>query len=204
MNINWAEILRLLALLLGVIAFVALNAAYLVWLERKESGHIQRRIGPKEVGWFGLLQPLADALKLMTKQLIAPDGADKILFWIAPILVMVPSIMSFVTIPYSQTLVARNLNVGLLAVFAFASVNVLGLLLGAWGSRNKYAVIAAARVVSQNVAYEVPMLVIIVTLVMITGTLNLERFPPGVQPAHARGLPDIFRVHAGRDQPRPF
>jgi NADH-quinone oxidoreductase subunit H len=173
MTIDW-ELVRLLALLLGVIMFVALNAAYLVWLERKEAGHIQRRIGPKEVGPYGLLQPVADGLKLMTKQLIVPEGADRLLFMAGPILVMVPAIMSFVTIPYSETLVARNLDVGLLAVFAFASVNVLGLLLGAWGSRNKYAVISAARVVSQNVAYEVPMLVVVVTMVMVTGTLNLQ------------------------------
>lgn len=168
------EVIRVVAFIAGIIGFVAFNAAYLVWLERKEAGHIQRRIGPKEVGPYGLFQPMADGLKLMTKQLIVPTGVDSILFMIAPILVMVPAIMCFVTIPYSDSLVARNLDLGLLAIYAFASVNVLGLLLGAWGSRNKYAVIAAARVVSQNVAYEVPMLVIIVTIVMITGTMNLH------------------------------
>jgi len=173
------EVLRLLAFLVGIIAFAALNAAYLVWLERKEAGHIQRRIGPKEVGPFGLLQPLADGIKLMTKQLIVPAGVDPVLFKLAPILVMVPAIMSFVTIPFSETLVARNLDLGLLAIFAFASVNVLGLLMGAWGSRNKYAVIAAARVVSQNVAYEIPMLITVVSLVMISGSLNLMEIVAG-------------------------
>ena len=97
------EIIRLLAFLIGVIAFAALNAAYLVWLERKEAAHIQRRIGPKEVGPFGLLQPLVDGINLMTKQLIVPAGVDPVLFKIAPILVMVPAIMSFVTIPFSDT-----------------------------------------------------------------------------------------------------
>jgi NADH-quinone oxidoreductase subunit H len=168
------ELIRMLAFLIGVIGFVALNAAYLVWLERKEAGHIQRRIGPKEVGPYGLLQPMADGLKLMSKQVFVPDGADKALFMLAPMLVMIPAIMSFVTIPFADTLVPRNLDVGLLAVFAFASVNILGLLIGAWGSRNKYAIIAAARVVSQNVAYEIPMLVIVVTMVMVTGSLNLH------------------------------
>jgi NADH-quinone oxidoreductase subunit H len=169
------EVIRLLIFLVGIIAFAALNAAYLVWLERKEAGHIQRRIGPKEVGPFGLLQPLADGIKLMTKQLIVPAGVDPVLFRIAPILVMIPAIMGFVTIPFSETLVARNLDIGLLAVYAFASVNVLGLLIGAWGSRNKYAVISAARVVSQNVAYEIPMLVTVVSLVMVSGTMNLSK-----------------------------
>ncbi|MBU4229920.1 MAG: NADH-quinone oxidoreductase subunit H, partial [Proteobacteria bacterium] len=112
------EIIRLLAFLVGVIAFAALNAAYLVWLERKEAAHIQRRIGPKEVGPFGLLQPLVDGIKLMTKQLIVPAGVDPVLFKIAPILVMVPAIMSFVTIPFSDTLVARELDLGLLVIFA--------------------------------------------------------------------------------------
>lgn len=168
------EVLRLAAFLVGIIAFVALNAAYLVWLERKQAGHIQRRIGPKEVGPYGLLQPIADGLKLMSKQLFIPDGADALLFKLGPVLVMTPAVMVFVTIPYSEVLVPRNLDVGLLAIFAFASINVLGLLLGAWGSRNKYAIISAARVVSQNVAYEIPMLVVVVTVVMISGTLNLS------------------------------
>lgn len=170
----YSEVVWLLGSLLVVIGFVALNAAYLVWVERKGAGHIQRRIGPKEVGPFGLLQPLADGVKLMTKQLFVPKGADTVLFKIAPILVMVPAIMSFVTIPFSETLVARNMNIGLLMIFAFASVNVLGLLLGAWGSRNKYAVISAVRIVSQNIAYEIPMLLTVVTVVFVTKTYNLH------------------------------
>jgi len=169
-----AELIRLVAYLVGIIIFVALNAAYLVWVERKGAGRIQRRIGPKEVGPWGLFQPIADGLKLMTKQLIVPDGADAALFKIAPVLVMAPAIMCFVTIPFSDYLAPRNLDVGLLAIFAFASVNVLGLLLGAWGSRNKFAIISAARVVSQNVAYEIPMLVVVVTIVMVSGSLNLH------------------------------
>lgn len=170
----YSEMLRLLGYLIGFLVFVALNAAYLVWVERKVAGHIQRRIGPKEVGPYGLLQPLADGLKLMTKQVFIPKDSDGVLFCLGPVLVMTPAFMSFVTIPYTEGLVARNLNLGLLAIYAFASVNVLGLLLGAWGSRNKYAVISAARVVSQNVAYEIPMLLVVVSLVMVMGTLNLN------------------------------
>lgn len=167
-------VLRLLFFLVGLIAFAALNAAYLVWLERKGAAYFQRRIGPKEVGPFGLLQPLADGVKLMSKQLFMPDGVDPILFRLAPIFVLTPAVMSFVTIPFGESLVARDINIGLLMIFAFASVNVLALLAGAWGSRNKYAVISAARVVSQNVAYEIPMLVTVVAMVMVTHTLNLN------------------------------
>jgi NADH-quinone oxidoreductase subunit H len=174
MNFLSSEPVRVLAFLIGVIAFAALNAAYLVWLERKEAGHMQLRIGPKEVGPFGLLQPIVDGIKLMTKQLFVPKDCDRLLFMVAPLLIMVPAIMSFVTIPFSETLVARDINIGLLMIFAFASVNVLGLLLGGWGSGNKYAIIAAARTVSQNVAYEIPMLLTVIGVVMVSGTLNLN------------------------------
>jgi NADH-quinone oxidoreductase subunit H len=165
------ELLRVILFIIFVLSFAGLNAAY---LERKGAGHIQRRIGPKEVGPYGLLQPLADGAKLMTKQLFLPKGVDPILFMVAPLMVMVPAIMSFCVIPFSEAFVAREINLGLLMIFAFASVNVLGLLLGAWGSANKYAVIAAARTVSQNVAYEIPMLITTITMVMVTNTMNLN------------------------------
>ncbi|HQB39774.1 MAG TPA: NADH-quinone oxidoreductase subunit NuoH [Deltaproteobacteria bacterium] len=170
----YVEPLRLLLYLAGLIMFVAANAAYLVLLERKVAGHIQLRIGPKENGPFGLLQPLADGIKLMTKQLLTPSGIDPILFRIAPVMVMVPAIMSFVVIPFSDSIVARNMDIGLLVVLAFATINFLGLLLGAWGSRNKYAIMSAARVVSQNIAYEIPMLVTIVAIIMVSGSLNMH------------------------------
>ncbi len=168
------NVVEMLIYLVGIIAFAAGNAAYLVWVERKGAAHIQRRTGPKEVGPYGLLQPLADGAKLMSKQLIIPDGVDKPLFMVAPLIAMVPAIMIFVTIPFSDSIIARDINLGLLMIFAFASVNVLALLLGGWASRNKYAVISAARAVSQNVAYEIPMLIIAITIVMVSGSMNLK------------------------------
>ncbi|MBU0730367.1 MAG: NADH-quinone oxidoreductase subunit NuoH [Proteobacteria bacterium] len=168
------EVVRLLIFLVGIIGFAALNAAYLVWVERKGAAHIQRRIGPKEVGPFGLIQPLADGVKLMTKQLLVPAGVDPILFKVAPILLLVPAIMSFLVIPFSEDLVGRDINIGLLMIFAFASVNVFGVLIGGWGANNKYAVISAARAVSQNVAYEIPMLLIVISIVMVSNTMNLN------------------------------
>jgi NADH-quinone oxidoreductase subunit H len=168
------ETFRAVMYIIGMIIFVALNAAYLVLMERKVAGHVQVRPGPTENGPFGILQPMADGLKLMTKQLLIPDSVDPILFRIAPVMVMVPAIMSFVTMPFSDNIAARNMDVGLLVVFAFATINVMGLLLGAWGSRNKYAVFSAARVVSQNIAFEIPMLIIVVTMIMVSGSLNLH------------------------------
>ena len=168
-----AEPIRLLLFLAGILAFVGFNAAYLVWVERKGAGRIQRRPGPTEVGYAGLLQPIADALKLLTKQLIVPPGADAVLFRVAPVLVLVPAMISLAVIPFSETLVARDFNVGLVMVFAFGSINVMAIMLGGWASRNKYAIISAARIVSQDVAYEIPMLLVVITLLMVTGTMSL-------------------------------
>jgi NADH-quinone oxidoreductase subunit H len=121
-----------------------------------------------------LLQPIADALKLMSKQLIVPAGVDSLLFRVAPLLVMAPAMISLAVIPFGQSLTARNINVGLLMIFALGSINVMALMLGGWASRNKYSVIAAARVVSQNIAYEIPMLLVVITLAMACGTMNLQ------------------------------
>src|SRR5512143_2684166 len=110
---------RLLIFLVGMLAFVGLNAAYLVWVERKGAGRFQRRPGPTEVGPAGLIQPIADAAKLMSKQLIVPAGADATLFRLAPLLMMSPAMMSLAVIPWGQSLAARNINVGLLMIFAF-------------------------------------------------------------------------------------
>jgi NADH-quinone oxidoreductase subunit H len=173
------EPIRLLAYLAGVMAFVGLNAAYLVWVERKGAARFQRRPGPTEVGPAGLLQPLADAAKLLSKQLLVPPDADRALFRIAPVLVMAPALMCLVTIPFGAELGARSVDLGLVMVFAFGSINVMAIMLGGWASRNKYAIISAARIVSQNVAYEIPMMLVVITLLMMTGTTNLQGIVEG-------------------------
>jgi NADH-quinone oxidoreductase subunit H len=165
---------RLVLYLVGILAFVGLNAAYLVWVERKGAARFQRRPGPTEVGPEGLLQPIADAIKLMTKQVLVPPTADRTLFRLAPVLVMAPGLMCLATIPFSAALGAIDFNLGLVMVFAFGSINVMAVMLGGWASRNKYAIISAARVVSQNVAYEIPMLLIVITMLMVTGTMSLR------------------------------
>jgi NADH-quinone oxidoreductase subunit H len=173
------EPFRLLAYLAGVMAFVGLNAAYLVWVERKGAARFQRRPGPTEVGPAGLLQPLADAAKLLSKQLLVPPDADRTLFRLAPVMVMAPALMCLATIPFGQALGARSLDLGLVMVFAFGSINVMAIMLGGWASRNKYAIISAARIVSQNVAYEIPMMLVVITLLMVTGTTNLQEIVEG-------------------------
>ena len=155
------------------IAFAALNAAYLVWAERRGAARIQRRPGPNINGPLGLLQPPLDGIKLMAKQLTIPGGADRAMFIAAPILAMFPAIMSFVTIPFSETIVAKNMNVGVLMIFAFASMGSMSLVFAGWSSRNKYAMMSSVRAVSQAVAYEIPMLITTITVVLIAGTMDL-------------------------------
>ena len=193
---------RLLAFLVGMMAFVGLNAAYLVWVERKGAARFQRRPGPTEVGWAGLLQPIADAAKLLSKQLIVPAGSDTTLFRVAPLLMMSPALMSLAVIPWGQSLAARNVNVGLLMIFAFGSINVMAIMLGGWSSRNKYAIISAARVVSQNVAYEIPMLLVVITMIMVTGTMNLSEIV--TQQAGAFWNWNLFKVWVNPLMPVTF
>jgi NADH-quinone oxidoreductase subunit H len=193
---------RLVLFLAGTMAFVGFNAAYLVWVERKGAARFQRRPGPTEVGPAGLLQPIADALKLLSKQVLVPPTADRILFRAAPVMVMAPALMCLATIPFGETLAARNLDLGLIMVFAFGSINVMAIMLGGWASRNKYAIISAARIVSQNVAYEIPMLLVVITLLMVTGTTNLHTIVE--QQAGGFWHWNIFRLAANPLMPVTF
>ena len=173
MHLLATEPIRLLVSILAIIAFVGINAMYLVLAERKGAGRIQNRPGPNEAGYGGWLQPPADVLKLLSKQIAVPPGADRILFCLAPLVVLTPAMMCLALVPFGDVLVARNINLGLVMVFSFGSINVMAMLLSGWGSRNKFAIMSAARVVSQNVAYEVPMLFVVITILMATGTTDL-------------------------------
>lgn len=165
-------LINVIAAAIIAVAFVALNAAYLVWCERKGAGFIQRRPGPTENGPWGLLQPPVDGIKLMTKQLMIPGGVDKALFMVAPVLAMFPALVSFVTLPFSENIVAHDMEIGVLVIFAMASFAGLSLLLAGWSSRNKYSMIASVRAVSQTIAYEIPMLITAITVVLIAGSVN--------------------------------
>lgn len=196
------EPVRLLAYLVGALSFVGVNAAYLVWVERKGAGRFQRRPGPNEVGFAGLLQPVADAIKLMSKQLIVPAGSDALLFRAAPLAMIAPALMCLAAIPFGESLGARDIDLGLIMVFAFGSINVLAVMLGGWASRNKYAIISAARVVSQNVAYEIPMLLVVITMLMVVGTTDLNEIVR--QQAGAFWHWNLFRLDANPLMPVTF
>jgi NADH-quinone oxidoreductase subunit H len=168
------ELVRMVVGLVALAAFVGLNAVVLVYMERKVAGHVQRRPGPFEVGPHGILQTLADAAKLIGKQLLTPDGADKYLYWLAPILAFLPVFVLFMPIPFGEDLYALDANLGVILILAYAGFAVLSLCLAGWASNNKWGLLGAARAVSQSVAYEIPLLLAVLAIAFTTGSLDLR------------------------------
>lgn len=157
-----------------LITFMAVGPIVYVYAERKIAGFMQDRLGPMRVGPWGLLQTVADAIKLMFKEAIFPSGADKLLFLIAPCLVVLGAFLSFVVIPFSSRLQAVDLNVGLFYVVAVSSLSTVGLIMAGWASNNKYALFGAMRSAAQIVSYEIPAVMSLMTVVMIVGSLSLQ------------------------------
>src|SRR5712691_810336 len=157
-----------------LITLMALGPIAYVYVETKIAGFMQDRIGPKRVGPHGLLQTIADAVKLMFKEAIYPAGADKLLFILAPCLVVVGAFMSFVVLPFSSRLQAVDLNVGVFYVVAVSSISTVGLIMAGWASNNKYALFGAMRSAAQIVSYEIPAVMVLLTVVMMVGSLSLQ------------------------------
>lgn len=169
------EILLRLVLAFGiVITFVALNALFLVWLERKVSAVIQNRMGPMEVGPIGLLQTMADALKLLGKEMITPGSVDRFAFLLAPIIAFLPAPLLVAAIPIAEGVGASDLNVGAIYLMAIANIAFIGILMAGWSSNNKYSLLGAMRAVAQNVSYEIPMLLAVLTVILMAGSLKLS------------------------------
>ncbi|MCK5322677.1 MAG: NADH-quinone oxidoreductase subunit NuoH, partial [Desulfobulbaceae bacterium] len=162
--------------------FIALNGMMLVYMERKVAGHMQRRLGPMEVGPHGILQTLVDGIKLIGKQYIPPYKIDRPLYLLAPVICFVPVVLAFITLPFSEKLQVRDLNVGLLVIFALGSMTVLSLFMAGWSSNNKYSLIGAFRSVSQSLAYEIPMLLSVLSIVLMTNTLSLREIVEAQSP----------------------
>src|SRR5712691_572882 len=157
-----------------LVTLMALGPIAYVYVETKIAGFMQDRIGPKRVGPHGLLQTIADALKLMFKEAIYPAGADKMLFILAPCLVVVGAFLSFVVLPFSSRLQAVDLNVGVFYVVAVSSISTVGLIMAGWASNNKYALFGAMRSAAQIVSYEIPAVMVLLTVVMMVGSLSLQ------------------------------
>jgi NADH-quinone oxidoreductase subunit H len=165
---------RMIVGLIGVIALVSVNALFLIWMERKVSAHMQLRPGPMEVGWHGAIQTVADAVKLMGKELITPEEVDKPIYWLAPIVVFLPVLLSFLVIPFSKTWIIKDLNVGIILILGFSTLAVLAILMAGWSSNNKYSVFGAIRSVAQNVAYEIPLLITVMSIILMVGSFKLS------------------------------
>jgi len=173
-NIVGKEVIRTVIGLVGVFIVVLGNAIMLTWTERKVAGHIQRRIGPKEVGPFGLLQSFADSVKLLGKELLTPANVEKPLYFLAPTLIFVPVLVTFVVIPFDGFLQVKDINTGILVILAFSSLTVLSILIGGWGSDNKYSLIGAVRSVAQNIAYEIPLLLSLLPIIFMANSFSLR------------------------------
>ncbi|MEE8442314.1 MAG: NADH-quinone oxidoreductase subunit NuoH [Dehalococcoidia bacterium] len=145
----------------------------LIWLELKLLSRIQRRMGPMRSGPHGLLQPIADALKLLTKEDVIPGKAEKWLFWTAPLIVFIPAFIVWITIPVAQDTVVRGMDMGLLFIIAFSVLAIVGLVMAGWGSANKYAILGGLRAAAQLISYEIPIIMTIIAVVMLSQSMNL-------------------------------
>ena len=157
-----------------ILAFVFLTVLIFIWLERRGLGRFQIRLGPNRAGPFGILQPVADAIKTLLKEDIVPAKGDKLVFWLAPIVAFIPVLLIFTVIPFQSGALLADLNVGILYVVAVSSVSVIGIFMAGWSSNNKYALIGAMRTVAQIVSYEIPLGLAIIGVVLIAGSLSLS------------------------------
>jgi NADH-quinone oxidoreductase subunit H len=156
----------------GVMALLAFNALFCIWLERKVSAWIQRRMGPMEVGFHGTFQTIADMVKLLGKQMIVPEGIDRPLYHLAPLVVFAPVVAAASLLPYSESLVLANLDISLVLLFMFGGFAVVGIFMAGWGSNNKYALLGAMRSVAQNISYEIPLILSALAVVLMVGSMG--------------------------------
>lgn len=170
MNPTLVIVLRVAAALGLMLA----NGVVLIYMLRKVLGHLHLRLGPVHVGPKGLLQTPMDVLKLLTKEDITPTGVDKALFYLAPMIIFVPSLMAYAAIPFSESWMITDLDTGLLYTFAVLSLVPLGILMAGWASANKWSLLGGMRAVGQQIAYEVPLLLSVLPIVMVVGSLNLS------------------------------
>jgi len=167
--------LHWLVFVLIILVFVLASVMGFIYFERRGIGRFQVRLGPNRTGPFGVLQPVADAVKVLLKEDIIPAKGDKIVHWLAPVVAFVPVLLIFAVVPFGDGAILADLNIGILYVVAVSSVTVLGIFMAGWASNNKYSMLGAMRDVAQVVSYEIPLVLSIVGVVLITGSLSMNK-----------------------------
>src|SRR5258705_9205436 len=189
---SWQEPASVLISVAGIIAVFAGLFALTTVLERKGLGRIQNRFGPNRVGPFGLLQPVADGVKAMTKEDIVPRAADQVVHFIAPLALVVPVFLALAVVPVGRNMVAVDLDGGILFFFAVGAATELSVFMAGWSSRNKYSLLGAMRAIAQMISYEVPLILSAVTVIMIVGSLSTTKIVDAQAGFHSIGLPNWF------------
>ena len=157
-----------------ILAFVLAMVMAFIWFERRGLGRFQVRLGPNRTGPFGMLQPVADAIKVLIKEDIVPAKGDKLVHWLAPVVAFVPVLMIFAVVPFQDGALLADLNIGILYVVAISSISVVGIFMAGWASNNKFSLIGAMRTVAQAVSYEIPLALSIIGVVLIAGSLSMN------------------------------
>ena len=177
---------------LGVVAlatFVLIDDIMLVWIERKTVARFQDRLGPNRVGPFGIIQPIADVIKLLIKEDILPDGADKFIFNIAPIFALATVLLLWAVVPFAPTIIGADINVAVLYIVAIGSIGTLAIIMAGWASNNKYALLGAFRTVAQMIAYEVPMVIALLVPVLLARSMGMQSIVTAQNPWYIFVLP---------------
>ncbi len=188
---TWGYWVHLAIFGLGIIIFLLSSVIIFIWLERRLVARFQLRWGPNRAGPFGLLQSVADVIKILTKEDIIPRKSDRLVFWLAPIIAFSPVVLILAVVPAARGALLADLNIGILYVIAISSITSLGIFMAGWASYNKYSLLSAMRTVAQLISYEIPLIFSIAGVVLLTGSLSLDEM------VQAQSVPFILLQPAG-------
>lgn len=170
-------LVNIILMVIGILvlaSFLMVLDIFLVWVERKVVARFQDRLGPNRLGPYGLVQPVADVIKLLIKEDITPDGADRVVYNLSPILALTTVLLLWAVIPFAPTILGTDVNVGVLFIVAIGAISTLGIIMAGWASNNKYALLGAFRTVAQMVSYEVPMVIVLLVPVILARSMGIN------------------------------
>lgn len=182
----------------GAIVLILINllaVMLLTWGERKVIGRMQDRIGPNRWGPFGLFQPVADGIKMLTKEDIIPAGSDYSVHLLGPVIIIIPAILIYAVLPFGKGLRGADLNIGILYIVAVSAIGTISMLMAGWSSNNKYSLLGAFRAVAQLITYEIPMVLSIIAVVLLTGSMSMVDIVEGQTIPYAIVMPEVFFVY---------